>query len=373
MTPLFALQLLLVVANGFLLVGAMAKRRSAPAMAILWSIAFPLNVVAALLTSPPHLSWGTIAIVGASALGLGTGYALLPKRPGIGEDADGVDTIAAACDVIDRCERRVADFDRSRVGMGMGARLADSFVVTKDEEERDAAISDAALWTEMLERTVPVVSLRHARSLLDADPAAAALANSAAIAHEPHARRVAAADRLVVLANDAVGALENAESALSSAKSMETLDAVSSNKGISIMSSASTSSARSAIDDARRAVNALAEATDALSGDLRTVDDGFDLVLDMALDMPFDFVSFMNISKLASAQDDCERVRAAVEERRTRLEIALTAAIAAAAPTLAAWQVATDPFMERARRDLPERARHLVPEHMPLPADPAAA
>jgi hypothetical protein len=373
MTLVLALQLLLVVSTGYLTVGAIARRRSAPASAVLWPVIFAINVVAAWAAAPPFPSWGPIAVAGAVAVALIAGVLTLPKRPGVGRDADGIDAIIAACDVIDRQERRIADFDRSRAGMSMGARLADSFIVTRDEEERDAAMADAALWTEMLERTVPTVSLRHARTLLDADPAAAALANSAAIDHEPFARRVAAADRLVVLANEAVEALESAESSLSSAKSMETLDAVSSNKAISIMSSSSTSSARSAVDDARDAVRALAEATEELSGDLRTVDDGFDLVLDMALDMPFDFVSFMNISKLSAAEDDCERVRAVVEERRTHLESALTAAISSAAPTLAAWRVATNPFMEAARRDVPERARHLVPESMPLPETPADA
>lgn len=66
--------------------------------------------------------------------------------------------------------------------------------------------------------------------------------------------------RLVDMGQKALREISEASSSVSSAQTMEVLDLVTDNKGISVMSSMSNSSASSEIDDAKRAVKAFANA-----------------------------------------------------------------------------------------------------------------
>lgn len=66
--------------------------------------------------------------------------------------------------------------------------------------------------------------------------------------------------RLVDMGQKALREISEASSSISSAQTMEVLDLVTDNKGISVMSSMSNSSASSEIDDAKRAVKAFANA-----------------------------------------------------------------------------------------------------------------
>lgn len=124
---------------------------------------------------------------------------------------------------------------------------------------------------------------------------------------------------------DLVSAISNARNscdktrqAISSAKSDETLDMFTSNKGIAIMSSLSTSNAKSKVSDLKNEINRLedyskrklntykeqlgsqADIKSALSHlDLTGI---VDFVIDIAFDSSFDFSSFLNYSALSSSE-----------------------------------------------------------------------
>ncbi|HBX0504643.1 TPA: hypothetical protein MFY73_24635, partial [Klebsiella pneumoniae] len=113
--------------------------------------------------------------------------------------------------------------------------------------------------------------------------------------------------RLVDMGQKALREISEASSSVSSAQTMEVLDLVTDNKGISVMSSMSNSSASSEIDDAKRAVKAFANAL----GDHRDIvgslhhsmaTEFIDLGMDFAgLNDGFDFGSVFSLFSLSSA------------------------------------------------------------------------
>ncbi len=125
--------------------------------------------------------------------------------------------------------------------------------------------------------------------------------------------------RLVDMGQKALREISEASSSVSSAQTMEVLDLVTDNKGISVMSSMSNSSASSEIDDAKRAVKAFANAL----GDHRDIvgslhhsmaTEFIDLGMDFAgLNDGFDFGSVFSLFSLSSASSSLDKVESRVE------------------------------------------------------------
>lgn len=109
--------------------------------------------------------------------------------------------------------------------------------------------------------------------------------------------------------------IDQALDAIDSAQAMETMDLFTKNKGISIMSSMSNSSASSEIDDIKPAIrdleNYLKELKIKEETIFKSVDisDLSDFMVDMFLDWDFDIMSFFTLSKLSSAEDKIKDLR----------------------------------------------------------------
>lgn len=100
--------------------------------------------------------------------------------------------------------------------------------------------------------------------------------------------------------------------AVSSASTMETIDMFSKNKAISVMSLLSTSSAQGEIEDIKPSLKrlenkleTLAEKNEVFMKEVK-VSDFADLMVDLAFDLSFDFLSVMNMFALSRASDDLE-------------------------------------------------------------------
>jgi hypothetical protein len=138
------------------------------------------------------------------------------------------------------------------------------------------------------------------------------------------ARRAARFDTIrstLWAADDAVKALRQAQSACEAAASAELLDAVSSSQMISWISSSSTFSARSAMRSAAESLAHLRDVVPSCAEQLKAsdLDDGPDLVLDLVLDLPFDFASWSNLAALHEAVDACRDTATAIAPLGARL------------------------------------------------------
>lgn len=170
-------------------------------------------------------------------------------------------------------------------------------------------------------------------------------------------------DRWVTLAVRARDALASARSACESAAGMEVLDAVSSNKGLAVLSTMSTSEAKGKLRAASEAVKALADALPRTARDapIDGVDDTLDLVLDLALAPALDFLSFYNASRLGDAGRRCAQVQADVEAVLAKLlPVAKAARDDVAAVSGAIWEIEL-PYREAAAKRLPGVIADLPP------------
>lgn len=122
--------------------------------------------------------------------------------------------------------------------------------------------------------------------------------------------------QLVQLGEKALREISEADSAVSSAQTMEVFDLATDNKGISLMSSMSNMDASSEMDDARRAVKEFARAAQRHQERIEALNHDMTLeVIDLGLDL-FDVtgwfdigsvLSLMSLSSASSALDDAER------------------------------------------------------------------
>lgn len=106
--------------------------------------------------------------------------------------------------------------------------------------------------------------------------------------------------------------INEAQSAVSSAQTMEVVDMFSKNKGISVLSSISNSSASGEIRDINPAISRLKDQLQKLSESQPQlakeieVSDTLDLITDLAFDFSFDFMSVFSYMKLSSAGSDLD-------------------------------------------------------------------
>lgn len=109
--------------------------------------------------------------------------------------------------------------------------------------------------------------------------------------------------------NKVIYEIDQALDAIDSAQAMETMDLFTKNKGISIMSSMSNSSASSEVEDIKPAIRDLENYLKELKLKEETIfksvdiSDMSDLMVDMFLDWDFDIMSFFTLSKLSNAED----------------------------------------------------------------------
>ena len=118
--------------------------------------------------------------------------------------------------------------------------------------------------------------------------------------------------------------IEEAESSVSSAKGMETMDMFSSNKTVSFLSYAQNSSASSEIDDVTNGTPAFVAAMKKYGESLQNfqlskidigISDLVDTISDFCFD-GFDFMSICTLSQLSDAGDQLETIKSEVEKVR---------------------------------------------------------
>ena len=123
--------------------------------------------------------------------------------------------------------------------------------------------------------------------------------------------------------------IESALSDISSAQTTETLDLFSDNDAISFMSSMNNSSAQSAIDSVKGATPGFQKALTEYGGFMRgvsvsteftDVSDTFDLILDFALDGGIDFMSFLALSSLSSAESELSNLKTEVLKAKSNID-----------------------------------------------------
>ncbi|MAA93740.1 MAG: hypothetical protein CML22_07255 [Rheinheimera sp.] len=131
-------------------------------------------------------------------------------------------------------------------------------------------------------------------------------------------------------AKKAINEISEASSSVSSAQTMEVIDMFSSNKGIAMMSSLSTASASSEIDDASRAIKRFTDALGQHSKMVAKISDPMnmewlDLGFDLAgVDLGFDFSSIFSFLALSSASSDLDAASRKIKETLPGLKSQLT-------------------------------------------------
>ncbi len=170
-----------------------------------------------------------------------------------GYEATGNDlaSIVHACAAHDAAREGIESFSNDRRSMGLKARLLDSFVTTSEEVDAGAAHGRLEATLLHLRTTTPTWYADRVEALIDEDGYARRAVDATAEALDPLARNEDEARQVHQMAIDAMNALNTAVESLSSAQFTETLDAVTANKAISVMSSMQNSSAASDVEYAR--------------------------------------------------------------------------------------------------------------------------
>jgi hypothetical protein len=132
---------------------------------------------------------------------------------------------------------------------------------------------------------------------------------------------------------DCERALDTALNEIDGAQSMETADLFSGNKGIGFLSYLENDEASDAIEAAQEALVAFGEAlkkydqTESTLRDIKSqINDFPDLMLDLTLDLPFDFLSWSMLSQLDDCEDELRRIWDELDPLWVRIDAATAAA-----------------------------------------------
>jgi hypothetical protein len=366
-----AIAVILLAAGAAALLGhAVPRSRSAPSVTVIASLVM-IGVVWILFDRAAGIGFGLVefALLGVSTFASGAVAAIAsaaPVEPDTVHDAD-LDGIRAASACRTRAHHALVEFTEARSAMTLQERLVDSFVTSNDEELRDHAERNIASCDAQLADIVPRWTTQEAYGTLAKDLADTEAHQEAIRAHRPHRALVDAATGLHGLAVVAEAHLDEAISDLSSASTMETLDAVSSNKAIALMSHSQNQTASDSVREAQASIERLQAETRRVGAQLTGIDDTLDLVMDLAFDGVFDFMSFINIGRIDAARRKCEEAIVQVRQERLRLHGLLERAVRDAQPTLQAVDAITARHLAMAVARLPRDVRALAPVTLPLP------
>lgn len=167
--------------------------------------------------------------------------------------------------------------------------------------------------------------------------------------------------RLQELADTARRCFRKALADSKSASDMELFDLVSTNTGISILSTMETEDAASSLRQAKKSLHDLAEAMPKRSShqEIEIPDDWLDLAFDFCFEPFFDFLSWSNMEKLDSAASKCEQVIDAIEPLLSKLNNTIQCLSAKIDNDTAAIKAIEKTYVEAAIADLPLKLRDL--------------
>jgi len=186
--------------------------------------------------------------------------------------------------------------------------------VARLQDVRENAGRAAEKWV------VATAGLALARSLMDVERHA-----DQALRRDNALMRLQQVRRFMNLVEDAHRKLVDAERTCSNAATTEGFDLMTTSRAVSLMSSAETSRAGQAIQEAKRSLQALSEAVPSKTGFMALIqpDDFFDLVVDFTVSPAFDFLSFSNMAQLQKAAEQCRQAANELDPLRDRARTAL--------------------------------------------------
>lgn len=279
-----------------------------------------------------------------------------------------LDNRFAAAELAVTAARRAVDLDKAgRKGSIIG-RIVDFVTDTKAEKDLEIAEKNLDEITSAAHDAVKLYLDRTIARYVAAEGTDEAIWKTQKQRVEIAVRSHAAASRISKLAADARTALEAAASACSSASTYEMMDAVSSNKGISAMSTMQTSSAKTKVAEAKEAVAELrgaASEASHLRAEINMPDDMMDLAFDFALDLPLDILSILNIGKLSGAAGKCREAAEQIERMQPSMENKVTATSDALDTEQAELAEIEKPYLAQARENVPHGLRFAVPQVTP--------
>lgn len=271
--------------------------------------------------------------------------------------------LEAASSRLSRAEKAVETDKAARRGAWL-RRLYDYLFDTAPEKELARALEAGHHARREAGAGVKVAVAAEALRLMSMDPGAARR-RAVRFADLSSARRArVAAAHLRLAATSARDAFVEAMEACSSASSMEMMDVFSSSKVVSAMSHSSTSAAREAVGKATGALSGLKKAVaeaETVRAEVDMPDDFLDLVIDFAIDLPFDFLSWSNMEKLDAAVNDCGRVASEIGTLLPKLQSDLKEARMREQRAFDALAEVDGPFIAAAARTLPRSLRFAVP------------
>jgi len=202
---------------------------------------------------------------------------------------------------------------------------------------------------------------RRVPELIAAVPAAAEQMVASHARERLREARVADFHQMSQLVDCAFCALEHAASQCSSAGTMETLDLVTADKSISLLSTMSTSSADDALRSAQDALRALQDRFPkrVSGGELPEVSDLLDLAVDLMAGSSFDFTSFLSLSDLSGAESRARDAARALRPLRQRVRGLLFEQEQTLAAIRAEIDSAPSVYVAKARLEIPEPLREL--------------
>lgn len=186
--------------------------------------------------------------------------------------------------------------------------------VARLQDVRENAARAAEKWV------VATAGLALARSLMDVERHA-----DQALRRDNALMRLQQVRRFMNLVDEAHRKLVDADRACSNAATTEGFDMMTTSHAVSLMSSAETSRAGHAIQEAKRALQRLSEAVPIKTGFMALIqpDDFFDLVVDFAVSPAFDFLSFSNMTQLQRASEECREAAKELDPLREQVRKAL--------------------------------------------------
>lgn len=269
--------------------------------------------------------------------------------------------IRRSCEARNQANKTIMQFNTDRRNMPLLQRLRDAFVTTPEERTHGAAVTVVMAAKAHLAAIVPSWHRIRTEDLVDLDGARAGI-QVIETRLRPLETIEQTAREIHQLGVNAVSALDNAIEDIRSAETYETIDAVSSNNGLSAVSTFANSKAKDSVKEARKAIDLLSHKTKtAIAEQLVVPGDMFDLILDITLDSGFDFISLLNIGKLIEARRKCEKARQQIANIEAELRTQYLTARDNAQAVRNEVAIIKQPYRERAIQELPDFARTYVP------------
>jgi hypothetical protein len=248
----------------------------------------------------------------------------------------------------------ISDKER-RKGSWM-ARVADFFSTTPPEKAQKQAEEKLTATHEAAQDHAYAWIFVQARDALLADPAVAQQREQQIDAMAKASDEKNQADAWYNQAQGTQQKFIRAADACSSASSSEMLDMVSSKKAFSVLSSMDTSSAASAIQEAKSALRRLSDTLPSKTDhvDIAIPDDTLDLIFDFSFDLGFDFMSMVNMNNLDTAASNCRKQAEHLHPLVDRLKAVASDAEAKYQGELSALQQIEAPYLVAATALVPE-------------------